>query len=122
MKTVLVISQNFPPAGGPGVQRVTKFAKYLPDFNWKPYVLTISSDYHRIHGLLDNTLLRDISEDLDVVRTNFINHKLAHASKIEWIPYLVMDALRMCSKIQIDALYLSGGPFHPLLTGYITRL
>ena len=41
-KRVLFITYQFPPVGGAGVQRVTKFVKYLPDFGWQSSVLTVS--------------------------------------------------------------------------------
>jgi len=41
MKKVLIITYYWPPAGGPGVQRVLKFAKYLPQFGWQPIILTV---------------------------------------------------------------------------------
>jgi len=37
-QNVLLISFAFPPTGGPGVQRSAKFAKYLPEFGWRPIV------------------------------------------------------------------------------------
>jgi glycosyltransferase involved in cell wall biosynthesis len=37
----LFITYYFPPSGGPGVQRVLKFVKYLPEFGWEPVVLTV---------------------------------------------------------------------------------
>jgi hypothetical protein len=37
----LVITYYWPPSGGPGVQRVLKFCKYLPEFGWEPIVLTV---------------------------------------------------------------------------------
>ena len=43
MKKVLVISYYWPPSGGPGVQRVLKFCKYLPKFGWEPIVLTVKN-------------------------------------------------------------------------------
>lgn len=41
MKKVLVTSYFFPPLGGGGIQRVLKFVKYLPEFEWEPIVLTV---------------------------------------------------------------------------------
>ncbi|HED11421.1 MAG TPA: group 1 glycosyl transferase, partial [Caldithrix abyssi] len=41
MKTVLIISYYWPPAGGPGVQRPLKFARYLHELGWKVVVLTV---------------------------------------------------------------------------------
>ena len=40
MKNVLMIAYSFPPAGGPGVQRTSKFVKYLRNYGWEPVVLT----------------------------------------------------------------------------------
>jgi hypothetical protein len=40
-KKILIISYYFPPLGMGGVQRVSKFVKYLPSFNWEPVVLTV---------------------------------------------------------------------------------
>lgn len=44
---VLFVTYYFPPSGGPGVQRVLKFAKYLPEFGFTPLVLTVpeSAEY-----------------------------------------------------------------------------
>lgn len=56
-KRVLFISYLFPPVGGVGVQRVTKFVKYLPDFGWESSVLTVSNPSV---PLLDESYQRDI--------------------------------------------------------------
>lgn len=42
-RRVLVIAYVFPPAGGAGVQRVTKFVKYLPECGWDCSVLTVAN-------------------------------------------------------------------------------
>jgi glycosyltransferase involved in cell wall biosynthesis len=43
VRRVLVVAYIFPPIGGGGVQRVTKFIKYLPQFGWLPSVLTVAN-------------------------------------------------------------------------------
>ena len=40
MKRVLVITYYWPPAGGSGVQRWVKFAKYLPAEGWETVIYT----------------------------------------------------------------------------------
>ncbi len=40
MRKVLCIAYLFPPRAGVGVQRITKFVRYLPDHGWLPVVLT----------------------------------------------------------------------------------
>ena len=39
MRPVLMVAYYFPPAGGAGVQRTLKFARYLPRYGWRPHVL-----------------------------------------------------------------------------------
>ncbi|PID30108.1 MAG: hypothetical protein CSB55_00355 [Candidatus Cloacimonadota bacterium] len=46
MKKVLVVTYYWPPAGGPGIQRILKFVKYLRDFGFEPVILTVKNgDY-----------------------------------------------------------------------------
>ncbi len=62
MKKVLVITYYWPPSGGPGVQRILKFCKYLPEFGWEPIVLTVKNgDYPN----LDYSLEQEV-EDLNI--------------------------------------------------------
>ncbi len=66
MKKVLIVSYYFPPSGGPGVQRVLKFVKYLPEFGWQPVVLTVQDgDY----PARDESLLAEIPQHTIVYRT-----------------------------------------------------
>ncbi len=58
-RRVLVIAYVFPPSGGAGVQRVTKFVKYLPDFDWDCSVLTVANPSV---PLQDESLRREIPE------------------------------------------------------------
>ncbi|MFO1094112.1 MAG: glycosyltransferase [Planctomycetaceae bacterium] len=58
-KRVLFVSYLFPPTGGVGVQRVTKFVKYLGDFGWTPSVLTAVNPSV---PLRDESLCRDVPE------------------------------------------------------------
>jgi glycosyltransferase involved in cell wall biosynthesis len=44
MRDVLLVSYYFPPSGGPGVQRALKFARYLPEYGYRPLVLTVPED------------------------------------------------------------------------------
>jgi len=66
MKKVLVISYYFPPAGGPGSQRVVKFVKYFPQFGWQPVVLTVERGEF---PYIDHSLEEDIPENVKVYRT-----------------------------------------------------
>jgi len=66
MKSVLIVTYYFPPSGGPGVQRVLKFATYLRSYGWRPVILTVKdADY----PARDESLLKEIPADIAVYRT-----------------------------------------------------
>lgn len=63
---VLIVSYYFPPSGGPGVQRVLKFCKFLPQFGFKPVVLTVENGEFPAE---DASLFKDISPETVIHRT-----------------------------------------------------
>jgi len=60
MKTVLIIAYHFPPSYSGGIYRPLKFAKYLPEYGWKPVILTVKN-YAKI--VLDESLLGELPCD-----------------------------------------------------------
>jgi hypothetical protein len=66
MKKVLIVTYYFPPSGGPGVQRVLKLVKYLPQFGWHPVVLTVANGDFPAR---DESLLKEIPPSVPVYRT-----------------------------------------------------
>lgn len=82
-KKILIITYYWPPAGGPGVQRWLKFAKYLPDFGWKPVIYTPENPNY---PLMDETLMKDVPENIEIVRTKI------------WEPYQLAEKLNKSNK------------------------
>lgn len=82
-KKILIITYYWPPAGGPGVQRWLKFAKYLPDFGWKPIIYTPENPSY---PLMDETLMKDVPENIEMVRTRI------------WEPYQLAEKLNKSNK------------------------
>ncbi|UOE39576.1 glycosyltransferase family protein [Chryseobacterium oryzae] len=82
-KKILIITYYWPPAGGPGVQRWLKFAKYLPEFGWKPIIYTPENPSY---PLLDESLMKDVPEDLEIVKTKI------------WEPYQLAEKLNKSNK------------------------
>ena len=92
-KKVLIITYYWPPAGGPGVQRVLKFAKYLPQFGWQPIILTVKNgDYPAI----DKSLISEIPQGCKVYTTKSIEpfnlyRKFTRKKSNEKIPTFVLN-------------------------------
>ena len=70
----LIISYYFPPTGGGGVQRWSKFVKYLSRQNWQFDIITST---HSSNEIDDSTLLKDIPESTNILRVSdkFSNHQ-----------------------------------------------
>ena len=62
----LIVSYQFPPVGGAGVQRVTKLVKYLVHHGVQPTVLTTSNPSV---PLRDESLLADVPPSVEIIRT-----------------------------------------------------
>ncbi len=82
-KKVLIVTYYWPPAGGPGVQRWLKFAKYLPEFGYQPVIYTPENPSY---PLVDETLKREVPDDLKIVKTNI------------WEPYQIAEKFSKSNK------------------------
>ena len=82
-KKILIITYYWPPAGGPGVQRWLKFAKYLPEFGWKPIIFTPENPSY---PLIDDSLIKDVPDDLEIIKTKI------------WEPYQLAEKLNKSNK------------------------
>ncbi len=63
---VIMIAAEFPPLGGSGVQRTSKYAKYLMQYGYKPIILTRGYAEGRTR-VIDNTLSNEMI-DVPVLR------------------------------------------------------
>lgn len=82
-KKILIITYYWPPAGGPGVQRWLKFAKYLPEFGIKPIIYTPENPSYPI---IDESLLNEVPNNIEVIKTRI------------WEPYQLAEFLNPKNK------------------------
>lgn len=136
---VLMIAHHFPPAGGSGSNRALAFARYLPQYGWRPTVLTPGAEWAMNR---DDRLGGEIPADVRVIRTRSWEprpHAAAPASAIPavgsrsasnlrlhlghlkrfpdahlgWLPF----ALGAARRVSFDVAYSSSGPFTSHLVG-----
>jgi glycosyltransferase involved in cell wall biosynthesis len=92
-KRILVITYYWPPAGGPGVQRVVRFVKYFRENGWEPIILTVKDgDYPAI----DKSLSANLPEKLRILQTTTLEpysiyRRLTGKSRSEAIPTFVLN-------------------------------
>ncbi len=94
MKKVLIITYYWPPAGGPAIQRILKFVKYLPQFGWQPVILTVQNGNYPV---IDHSLEKDIPADCRVYKTKSIEpfnlyKKFIGKKSDEKIPDYILDS------------------------------
>lgn len=112
MKNILIISTYFPPMGGIGTVRVTKYVKYLRKFNWNPTIVTIDEKYIQKK---DETLLKDISSEIKVHKLNF-EQKNKDIS-IDFYKALKKQIGKILEKEKYDVVFITVGPFGILPIG-----
>jgi glycosyltransferase involved in cell wall biosynthesis len=65
MKRVLIITYYWPPAGGGGVMRWLKMAKYLPGWGWQPVVCTPENPDPSV---IDESLLQEVPPEAEILK------------------------------------------------------
>jgi len=122
MKKVLAIAQYFPPIGGVGTFRITKFVKYLPNFGWKPIVLTVQKDCYSNKAWIDADFGRNIPKNIHVYRTKILRTKIINDEGIKWLPFLIPKLRNLIKKERPDLVFITGGPFFPLIVCPIIKI
>ena len=141
MKKVLIISYNFPPVGGAGVQRPVKFVKYLRDFGWEPVVLTVANPSVPVY---DTGLLNDIPDRVAVYGARTLEPSYAQKQgfvasgtslkssikslfkkvvaqfmlpdlQILWWPDLIVKLVQIIRRERPSVLFVSAPPFSSFL-------
>ncbi len=131
-RNALIVAYYFPPMGLSGVQRVSKFVKYLPEHGIRPIVLTSAADSYYA---FDDRLLEELPEDVLIYRTvpgknsgkkknkafpNYFAQKIGRAalqtvrrpdSKRPWMKEAIELGETIFRNNRIDVIFASAPPF-----------
>lgn len=94
---VLIITYYWPPAGGSGVQRWLKFAKYLQDFDIELIVYTVDNPNYDV---VDTSLENEIPDSITVLKqpifepNNFIKKKKVATANVSSNPSFIQKSLQ----------------------------
>lgn len=143
-KKVLFIVHEFPPSRGPASFRTTAFVRFLPDYGWTPFVLTVSS---KVYKQIDNDLMARIPRNISVIRTPSLEQNpifkildnISHFPQnifqkicflifksfafpdieIWWAPYVIKKGIKLCKRHNIDIIYATGPNFSSFIIAHI---
>jgi glycosyltransferase involved in cell wall biosynthesis len=133
MKKVLAVAYHYPPVGGGGVFRTLKFTKYLSQFGFRPYVLTVKNS---MYTPKDPSLVRDIPPDVEIIATFSFEHRLLRASRllnispewffipdtnVGWLPFAIRAGRKIIPQENIDVIYVTAPIWTSLLIGYLLK-
>jgi hypothetical protein len=118
MKRVLIISPYFPPSTLAGVHRARHLAKHLPAAGWQPVVLCVDERFH--DETIDAELATLLPADLQIVKTAAWPSMLTRLAGIGDLSlrsyrHLKAAASDILDKEPIDAVFITGSPYYPML-------
>jgi glycosyltransferase involved in cell wall biosynthesis len=124
MKTVLILGADFSPSSYPPALRIRFFARHLPEFGWKPIILTTDPSYYEQPFDPANDEL--LPNDLKVIRTPALSSSLTRKLGVGDIGIRSLwhhwQALRQIFKRErIDLLFVPVPPYLPMIVGRLAN-
>jgi glycosyltransferase involved in cell wall biosynthesis len=115
MKKVLVISYNWPPAGGIGVHRTLKAVKYFREYGWEPVVFTAENAHY---PYLDEGNFKDIPDKVETLRVPIVEpfslfKKLSGRKKNEALNNIIQVRSKKSRFTDVFGLWVRGNFFIP---------
>ena len=145
MRKVLLLAYYFPPIGLSGVQPIAKLVKYLPDFGWEPWVVTVGDI---AYWAFDSSLLEEVKGS-HIIRTPSLDppwllgrlkkkevkvgrrtqdlfvrlHQafLVPDNKLGWTPFALGEGMKLLRQGGFGAIYATGPPFTSHLVGALLK-
>lgn len=129
LRNLLVVAYYFPPWGGAGVQRTVKHVKFLPQFGWRPLILTARP---QAVALSDPSLRQELPSDLQVAATRAVlmpsylpwrvrnlvaRWLLVSDDQAGWAPFARRQASLLIEREQVRAIYTTSTPYTAHLIG-----
>ncbi len=121
MKTVLIISPQFPPLNAADMHRVRQGLPYFRKMGWEPVVIAVDPEFAGAYSR-DEHLLHTIPDDVEVHRVKAFREKYTRrfglgslGMRSAWQIYRM--GCRLMRKRRFDLVYFSTTAFHVMALG-----
>ena len=123
LRTVLLVSPQFPPSTLVGAHRARHLAKHLGAHGWRPVVLTVRPDEDED---LDTRLAELVPPDIEIVRVSGVPKGVARRLGIGDVGLRSYASLRRAVLRWIETqrphlVFITGFPFYPMLIAATVR-
>lgn len=124
MKTCLIVAPHFPPSNLAAVHRSRIWARHLPEFGWKPVIVT--TDPRHYEETPDPGLLRLVPPGLEVIHTEALPTKpirLIGDIGVRAFPFHLKAILDYSKRNRVDFLHITiPSNYSALLGRFVKRL
>src|SRR5438552_11265950 len=125
MKRVAIIAPDFAPSSLPPATRVRLFSRHLPEFGWKPIIITTKPEFYEAPVDLENERL--VSPSVEVIRTNALPTKWTRKIGVGdvgmrslWHHWRALS--RLHKKTRIDLVLVPVPPYVPMILGRLAHM
>ncbi len=108
MKTVVLVAPHFLPSFLPSVHRARLLAYHLPEFGWKPIILTTDPEYYECQ--LDWELLDLLPEDLEIIKVKAFRTepvRVVGDVGLRSLPWYYRAVRQLAAERKIDFLHIT---------------
>src|SRR5437762_992063 len=120
MRQVIIDCADFAPSSLPPALRIRFFARHLPEYGWKPILVTTKPHYYESAVDWENERL--VPDSLTVIRTDAIPARLSRlfgigdiGARSLWHHWV--EIRRLCSTQRVDLAFISVPPYLPIVLG-----
>ena len=124
MKRVVILGADFAPSSLPQALRMRFFAAHLPEFGWKPTIVTTDPQHYECAIDPENELL--LPTTLEVIRTPALPSRVTRKFGVGdiglrsmWYHWRVLADL--CRRGLVDLLCIPVPPYIPMVLGRLIR-
>jgi len=107
MNRVALVTAHFPPSNLAGVHRARIWAQHLPEFGWKPTVIT--AHWRHYQEPLDWNLMKLVPDDLRIIRTNALGvrfSKLIGNMALRSLWWAKKELTRLVERGELDFIHI----------------
>ena len=125
MKRVAIIAPDFAPSSLPPATRVRFFSRHLPEFGWKPIIITTKPEFYEAPVDFENERL--LLPSLEVIRTNAFRTKWTRKIGVGdvgmrglWHHWRALS--RLHKEKRIDLVFIPVPPYVPMMLGRLAHM